>query len=128
MTFDRLLPSLARRAASIIALGVAPLLLGLAVSGMAHAQLVVTGVPGRPDPVAAGRTLPYTVVIGDARCAARSTVSLDLDIPRGGRYAATGTLPGGVSRGGMALDHTGPGTIACAGIDVDAIDIGPVAL
>ena len=128
MTFYRLLPSLARRAGSVVRRAVLPLALGLGVAGMAHAQLVVTGIPDSPDPVAAGGTVTYTVGIGDALGAARNNVTLNFDIPGGGRYAGTGTLPAGVSCAGMALDQAGPGTITCTGIDVPALNTVQVPL
>ncbi|MEO6277009.1 MAG: SdrD B-like domain-containing protein [Roseateles sp.] len=105
-----------------------PLALGLAFAGSAHAQLVVTGVPDSLDPIAAGGTVTYTVGIGDALGAARSNVTLNFDIPAGGRYAGTGTLPAGVSCAGMALNQAGPGTVTCTGIDVPALDTVQVPL
>ncbi|HKX43715.1 MAG TPA: SdrD B-like domain-containing protein [Burkholderiaceae bacterium] len=128
MQFDRLLTRFARRAGSLSAGVAAPLILSLAFAGAAHAQLVVTGLPDSPDPVAAGGTVTYTVGIGDALGAPRSNVTLNFDIPAGGRYAGTGTLPGGVSCGGMALDQAGPGTVACTGINVPALDTVQVPL
>ena len=123
MTFDRMLNLLAlapafgraalRRAAVVAGLG-----LGLA--GAAHAQLVITGIPDSPDPVAAGGTVTYTVGIGDATGLARSNVTLNFDVPAGGRYAGTGTLPAGASCAGMALNQAGPGTLTCTGINVPA--------
>src|SRR5437868_11840390 len=109
MTFDRLLPHLARRAVALLRPAAALLTLGLAFSGAAHAQLIVTGVPDNPDPVPAGGTVTYMVGIGDALGTPRSNVTLNFDIPATGRYAGTGALPGGVSCAGMALDQAGPG-------------------
>ncbi|KQY88289.1 hypothetical protein ASD35_11915 [Pelomonas sp. Root1444] len=106
----------------------APLALGLAFAGSAHAQLVVTGVPDSPDPVAAGGTVTYTVGIGDALGAARSNVTLNFDIPAGGRFAGTSTLPAGASCAGMALNQVGPGTVTCTGINVPALSTAQVPL
>ena len=128
MTFDHQLPSLVRCAGAIIRSAIARLAFGLAFAGAAQAQLVVTGVPDSPDPVAAGGTVTYTVGIGDALGAPRSNVTLNFDIPSGGRYAGAGTLPGGVSCGGMALDQAGPGTITCTGINVAALGTVQVPL
>jgi len=120
MTFDHLLQRLAHRAVSAFCRGVAPLALGLTFAGAAQAQLVVTGVPDSPDPVAAGGTVTYTVGIGDALGVARSSVTLNFAIPAGGSYAGTGTLPTGVACSGMVPGQAGPGTVTCTGIDVPA--------
>jgi uncharacterized repeat protein (TIGR01451 family) len=128
MTFDRLLPQLARRAVALLRPAAALLAFGLAFSGTAHAQLIVTGVPDSPDPVPAGGTVTYTVGVGDALGAPRSNVTLNFDIPATGRYAGTGTLAGGVSCGGMALDQAGPGTVTCTGINVPALGTVQVPL
>src|SRR5689334_14096667 len=133
MTFYRLSPTiallaLARRTAVAARRTAAWLALGLAFAGSAHAQLVITGTPDNPDPVPAGGTVTYTVGIGDALGAPRNNVTLNFDIPAGGRYAGTGTLPAGVSCGGMVLDQAGPGTITCTGINVPSLGTSQVPL
>lgn len=65
MTSARVLNPPTRWRASIRRAGVAAgLALGLA--GAVQAQLVVTGMPDTPDPVAAGGVVTYNIGIGDA--------------------------------------------------------------
>ena len=120
MSFPLSLQCLARVATQVVRRLVVPAL-GLGLAFSAHAQLVITGMPDSPDPVAAGGVVTYNVGIGEASGAARNNVTLNFDIPAGGRYAGTGTLPAGVNCSGMALDQAGPGTLTCTGINVPAL-------
>lgn len=97
--------------------------LGLGLAGAAQAQLVVTGMPDTPDPVAAGGVVTYDIGIGDALGVARSGVTVNVAVPANGRFAGTGTLPAGVSCGGMAVGQAGPGTVTCTGINVPSLDV-----
>ncbi len=122
MTSDRLLHSLAhcrallRRAA--VATG-----LGLVLAGAAQAQLVVTGMPDSPDPVAAGGIVRYNIGIGDALGLARSDVTVNIDVPAAGRFAGMGKLPAGVSCTGMSVGQAGPGQVTCSGISVPPLEV-----
>ena len=122
MTFDRVLDSLARSRALLCRTATA-VGLALGLAGAAQAQLVVTGMPDTPDPVAAGGVVTYNVGIGDALGVARSGVTVNFDVPATGRYAGTGALPAGVSCGGMAVGQAGPGTVSCTGVSVPTQDV-----
>ena len=122
MTFDRVLDSLARSRA-LLCRTTAAVGLTLGLAGAAQAQLVVTGMPDTPDPVAAGGVVTYNVGIGDALGVARSGVTVNFDVPATGRYAGTGALPAGVSCGGMAVGQAGPGTVSCTGVSVPTQDV-----
>lgn len=98
-------------------------ILALAAAGGAQAQLQITGMPDSPDPVPAGGTVTYQIGVADAGGSPQPAVTLNVDIPANGRYAGTGSLPGGVSCGGMALGQMGPGTVTCTGINIPALGV-----
>ncbi|MFT7774456.1 SdrD B-like domain-containing protein [Roseateles sp.] len=98
-------------------------ILALAAAGGAQAQLQITGMPDSPDPVPAGGTVTYQIGVADAGGSPQSGVTLNVDIPANGRYAGMGSLPGGVSCGGMAVGQAGPGTVTCTGINIPAMGV-----
>lgn len=103
-------------------------ILALAAASGAQAQLQITGMPDTPDPVPAGGKVTYQIGIADAGGNPQPAVTLNVDIPANGRYAGTGSLPGGVSCGGMAVGQMGPGTVTCTGINIPALGVVQVPI
>src|SRR6218665_689438 len=96
--------------------------LAFALAGAAQAQLIISDLPDSPDPIAAGGTVTYTVRVAETNGTPLSGGSFAFSAPATGRWAGTGTLPGGVSCTGMAIDQAGPGTVSCSGITIPAGD------